>query len=96
MMNCAWSRIAHSGKCLPLDSRKTRPALSPWFYVGQHDVFPEQFVNFLGLSKPLRDIFLTYHKDLLTADYWQSLKMRHNADQLLEVIPYADRSLIHA
>jgi len=64
----------------------------PWFYVGQSDVFPEQFVNFLGLKKPLRDIFLFYHKDLLTADYWRSLKSSHDADQLLEVIPYADRS----
>jgi isocitrate dehydrogenase kinase/phosphatase len=66
----------------------------PWFYVGQSDVFPEQFINFLGLSKPLREIFMIYHKDLLTADYWRSLKSRHEAEQLLEVIPYADRSVM--
>ena len=66
----------------------------PWFYVGKTDVFPEQFANFLGLPKPLRDIFMTYHRDLLTADYWQNLKSRHEAEQHVEVIPYADRSVM--
>ena len=66
----------------------------PWFYVGQNDVFPEQFANFLGLPKRLRETFMQYHQDLLTADYWRSLKSCHEADKLLEVIPYADRSVI--
>lgn len=65
----------------------------PWFYVGQYDVFPEQFANFLGLPEHLRDIFLKYHHDLLTADYWRSLKSSHDEDKLLEVVPYADRSV---
>jgi len=66
----------------------------PWFYVGQNDVFPEQFANFLGLPKRLRETFMQDHQDLLTADYWRSLKSCHEADKLLEVIPYADRSVI--
>jgi isocitrate dehydrogenase kinase/phosphatase len=65
----------------------------PWFYVGKNDVFPEQFTHFLGLSQQLRETFMQYHKDLLTADYWRSLKSSHKADKLLEVIPYADRSI---
>jgi len=65
----------------------------PWFYVGKNDVFPEQFANFLGLPKQLRETFMHYHQDLLTADYWRSLKSCHKAEKLLEVIPYADRSI---
>lgn len=64
----------------------------PWFYVGPADVFPEQFANFLGFSPDLRQAFMAEHADLLTADYWRGLKVCHEADQLLEVVPYADRS----
>lgn len=64
----------------------------PWFYVGNNDVFPEQFANFLGLQPDLRDEFLDFHADLLTADFWRGLKTSHEAEQLLEVIPYTRRS----
>jgi len=63
----------------------------PWFYVGPHDVFPEQFINFLGLSADLRAVFLEHHADLLTADFWRGLKACHQAEQLIEVVPYAQR-----
>lgn len=61
----------------------------PWFYVGPDDVFPEQFVNFLGLPSDLREVFLAHHADLLTADFWRDLKTRHAAEQWVEVVPYA-------
>ena len=61
----------------------------PWFYVGPNDVFPEQFVNFLGLPADLREVFLVHHADLLTADFWRDLKSRHAAEQWVEVVPYA-------
>ena len=63
----------------------------PWFYVGTNDIFPEQFVNFLGMSPELREEFIEYHGDLLTADYWRRVKACHEAEQLLEVVPYAQR-----
>jgi isocitrate dehydrogenase kinase/phosphatase len=66
----------------------------PWFYVGPSDIFPEQFVNFLGLPHELREEFLKHHTDLLTADYWRRLKACHQAEQLLEVVPYARRSTV--
>lgn len=66
----------------------------PWFHVGRNDVFPEQFVNFLGMPKELRDAFLAHHSDLLTADYWRGLKRCHDAKQLLEVVPYARRTAL--
>jgi len=66
----------------------------PWFHVGKDDVFPEQFVNFLGMSAELRDAFLGQHADLLTADYWRGLKRCHEAEQLLEVVPYVSRSAL--
>lgn len=66
----------------------------PWFYVGPHDVFPEQFGNFLGLPEDLRQVFLDHHADLLTGKFWRGLKACHQAEMLLEVLPYARRSSI--
>ncbi len=63
----------------------------PWFFVGTTDVFPEQFLEFLGLRGDLREEFLRHHTDLLTADYWRSLKACHLAERHLEVVPYTRR-----
>jgi isocitrate dehydrogenase kinase/phosphatase len=64
-----------------------------WFYVGDDDVFPEQFVSFLGLEPDHLEIFLEAHGDLLTADLWRRMKKRHEVGEVLEVLPYR-RSLI--
>lgn len=63
-----------------------------WFYVGPHDVFPEQFVEFLGFSATAREAFLKYHGDLLTPEYWTRLKARLAAGEVLEVLPYSVRN----
>jgi isocitrate dehydrogenase kinase/phosphatase len=64
-----------------------------WFYVGDNDVFPEQFVSFLGLEPQHLEVFLEAHGDLLTADFWRRMKKRHKAGEVLEVLPYR-RSLM--
>jgi len=64
-----------------------------WFYVGENDVFPEQFVSFLGLDPQHLEVFLESHGDLLTADFWRRMKKRHKAGDVLEVLPYR-RSLM--
>lgn len=60
-----------------------------WFYVGEKDIFPEEFLTFLGLSGELRQAFLEEHRDLLTADFWRRIQARHRAGEVLEVLPYA-------
>jgi isocitrate dehydrogenase kinase/phosphatase len=64
-----------------------------WFYVGDDDVFPEQFVSFLGLEPEHLEMFLEAHGDLLTADLWRQMKKRHGKGDIVEVLPYR-RSLI--
>jgi isocitrate dehydrogenase kinase/phosphatase len=61
----------------------------PWFYVGEHDVFPEEFLNFLGLSPEHRRLFLAAHGDLLRAGFWRQIQARHRAGEVLEVLPYS-------
>jgi len=60
----------------------------PWFYVGPNDIFPEEFITFMGLGGELRDTFLKAHGDILTAQYWQGIQTRHRAGELLDIIPY--------
>lgn len=67
----------------------------PWFYVGPDDVFPGQFLEFLGLRGELRAEFLKYHAALLDADYWRRLKAAHTAEEHLEVVPYQRRQISH-
>ncbi len=60
----------------------------PWFMVGENDVFPEEFVSFLALPPDLRDIFLKYHGDLLTPEFWQQTQAQIRAGVLKPILPY--------
>jgi isocitrate dehydrogenase kinase/phosphatase len=53
------------------NSDEEETSAEPWFYVGPQDVFPEQWLQFLGIPAPLRDVFLRHHGDLLTAAWWR-------------------------
>jgi len=59
-----------------------------WYHVGKHDVFPEQFEPFLLGDARIRAAFMKYHADLLTPEYWQRVKDRILAGQMVEVFPY--------
>lgn len=61
-----------------------------WFYVADNDVFPETFINFLGLFGPIRDAFIAHHGEILTAEWWRGVQARLAADEVLEVLPYAN------
>lgn len=60
-----------------------------WFYVGPNDIFPEQFINFLGFSEAAKEAFMEHHSDLLDADFWNGLKRAHESGVFLEVLPYS-------
>lgn len=69
----------------------------PWFYVAPNDIFPEEFLKFLGLSDFLRGIFLAHHGSLLTADWWRKLQERIRAGEVMDILPYRpQRRLMHA
>jgi isocitrate dehydrogenase kinase/phosphatase len=59
-----------------------------WFYVGESDVFPETFINFLGFDPHLKGVFLEAHGEILTADWWRATQHRLKEGDLLEVLPY--------
>ena len=72
-------------------------AAEPWYFVGELDVFPEEFASFLVPAAPLRDVFLRAHADLLTVGYWREMQSRQRGGEVVDVFPYkAARRLVNA
>ncbi|TMH44846.1 MAG: bifunctional isocitrate dehydrogenase kinase/phosphatase [Betaproteobacteria bacterium] len=44
----------------------------PYWRVGEHDVFPEQFDHFLVSEPRARELFYEYHRDLLDPAFWRA------------------------
>lgn len=65
-----------------------------WFYVAPNDVFPEQFIECIGLSPALRSLFRELHGELLTANWWTQLRMRLAAGETIDVLPYSLNSRV--
>ena len=60
----------------------------PWFYVGEHDVFPETFINFVAFDATQREALLRTHGEIFTARFWQQVQRRLLEGEVLEVLPY--------
>jgi isocitrate dehydrogenase kinase/phosphatase len=60
----------------------------PWYFVGDNDIFPEEFENFLGLTGELKQVFLTHHRDLFDVDFWQHTQEQLRAGVPIHVFPY--------
>ncbi|QAU32768.1 bifunctional isocitrate dehydrogenase kinase/phosphatase [Janthinobacterium sp. 17J80-10] len=63
-------------------------AAEPWYPVGKHDVFPEQFETFLLGNPNVRKYFLKHHADLLTPEFWENRKQRIMQGYIEDVFPY--------
>lgn len=64
-----------------------------WYYVSENDMFPEEFIRFLSMNDKLKNDFMKYHKDLLTAEYWRKVKQQHLKGEVSLVVPYASTTL---
>ncbi len=63
-------------------------AAEPPYYVGEHDIFPEEFRAFLVPPGALREAFLSAHGDLLDIDWWRERQARVRAGEMLDIFPY--------
>ncbi|HRI93909.1 MAG TPA: bifunctional isocitrate dehydrogenase kinase/phosphatase, partial [Accumulibacter sp.] len=62
----------------------------PWYSVGRHDVFPEEFARFLLGSPKVRSAFLKYHRDLLNVEFWQTAQEKIRAGHVEDFFPYPE------
>jgi isocitrate dehydrogenase kinase/phosphatase len=65
-------------------------AAEPWFFVGERDVFPEEFKTFLGLRGELRALFTQHHGDLFGVKLWQTMQQRHRNGDIVDIFPYGE------
>jgi len=67
-----------------------------WYFVGEHDMFPEEFIKFLSMDLELRSLFLVVHGELLTAEYWREVQAMHRSGKVSLVVPYDRPKLPHS
>ncbi|MEM7027430.1 MAG: bifunctional isocitrate dehydrogenase kinase/phosphatase [Pseudomonadota bacterium] len=65
-----------------------------WYFVGENDIFPEEFIRFLSMNDFLKKEFMKYHKDILTADYWRKIQKTHTSGDVSLVVPYTSTTAI--
>jgi isocitrate dehydrogenase kinase/phosphatase len=63
-------------------SDEEETSAEPWFYVGEHDIFPEQWLPFLSMPDVLREVFIREHGELLTPRWWRTQQARHREQSL--------------
>ncbi len=82
LTDCNFRRLPVSDD--PLDEM----AESPWFGVGEGDIFPEEFRAFLGVAPELRAAFEARHGDLFDVAFWQRIQRRIERGETIEIRPY--------
>ena len=53
-------------------SEEEEMSAEPWFFVGANDIFPEQWLPFLGIPPDLLDSFKARHGELLGPHWWRN------------------------
>jgi len=59
-----------------------------WFYVGPHDVFPEEIGQFMGFPARFAEAFREAHPELMTVDFWHEMKHRLHQEEPVDLFPY--------
>lgn len=59
-----------------------------WYPVARNDVFPEEFATFLLSNREVRSVFLKYHADLLTPEFWQTCQQHIRGGAVEDFFPY--------
>ena len=63
-------------------------AAEPWFAVGEGDIFPEEFAQFLGMSNPQQELFKRHHPELFDPSFWCDIQERLQEGEIMDVFPY--------
>ncbi|MBL7815037.1 MAG: bifunctional isocitrate dehydrogenase kinase/phosphatase [Saprospiraceae bacterium] len=61
-----------------------------WYYVGEKDVFPEEFPPFLFTDVKQRHYFLEKHPEVFQARYWNEVKEKLKNGEIIDVYPYPE------
>jgi isocitrate dehydrogenase kinase/phosphatase len=59
-----------------------------WYAVGPRDIFPQEFATFLFTDPQLRNAFIAFHGDLLSAAWWVRMQRANVGGPQIEVLSY--------
>ncbi len=62
-----------------------------WYHVGEHDVFPEQFPQFLGLDADLRTALVGTHGEIFDPAWWREVQAKIGRGDYADLPPYPQR-----
>ena len=65
-------------------------ASEPWYDIGPHDVFPEDFMRFMIGRADVKDHFFNFHKNLFDPAYWKNIQQRIRSGELIHAFPYPE------
>ncbi|MGH8704932.1 MAG: bifunctional isocitrate dehydrogenase kinase/phosphatase [Burkholderiales bacterium] len=84
MTECHFRRIP------PPRTPEDEMAAEPYWSVGPHDVYPEQFGSFLVSGAEARAMFMEQHADLMDPAFWTGKQERIRGGILEDVFPYPE------
>jgi isocitrate dehydrogenase kinase/phosphatase len=84
MTDCNFRRIP------PAPNEEAEMSGEPWYSVGRHDIFPEEFATFLLTSPKIRAAFMRHHADLLDAGFWQQAQEDIRSGAIRDFFPYPE------
>ena len=67
-------------------------ASEPWYSIGQHDVFPEEFIHFISGDARFRTLLRNHYPELFSADYWKSIQQDIRAHCYHDIFPYSTKN----
>ncbi|GAB5547500.1 MAG: bifunctional isocitrate dehydrogenase kinase/phosphatase [Sandaracinaceae bacterium] len=63
----------------------------PWYAVGAHDVFPEEFPRFLAVPGRLKEGLARDCADIFDASWWRKVQGRVERGKIVELVPYDEK-----
>ena len=84
LTDCNFRRIP------PAPSLEDEMSGEVWYSVARNDVFPEEWATFLLGSPLIRKLFLRYHADLLTPEFWQEAQKEIRSGIIVDFFPYPE------
>jgi isocitrate dehydrogenase kinase/phosphatase len=85
MSDCNFRRIPPS----PCIQDEMNP--EPWYSIEEHDVFPETFGSFFFPDAKARKMFLRWHQELVTPEFWQRTRQTIIEGGQADVFPYPEK-----
>ena len=64
---------------------------TPWYSVGEHDVFPETFGPFFFPEARDMKLFRRDHAELMTPEWWKDMKEDLESGMPADIFPYPDK-----